>query len=89
MEGGKVPVTQAEQDAIIIESVRLKLNPHRFPNMSGVMKAIVCHVLALDPQTEPAIAELIVTSDEMLLARNEGDYRIALRSLMVCLCTSV
>ena len=48
-----------------------KLNPHRFPHMSGKMAAIVGHVLGED-WTEPTIAELVITSDGYVLARNFG-----------------
>ena len=48
-----------------------KLHPQRFPNMSGKMAAVVGHILGED-RTEPTIAELVVTSDGYVLARNSG-----------------
>ena len=48
-----------------------KLHPQRFPNMSGKMAAIVGCILGKD-WTEPTIAELVVTSDGYVLARNSG-----------------
>jgi hypothetical protein len=51
-----------------------KLDPRRFTAMSGKMSAILACILRTDRwETEPAIAELIVTSDGGLLARHEGD----------------
>lgn len=51
-----------------------KLDPRRFTAMSGKMSAILACILRTDRwTTEPAIAELIVTSDGGLLARHEGD----------------
>ncbi len=49
-----------------------KLHPTRFIGMSGKMAAIVGRILG-QHWTSPAIAELVVTSDGHLLARNEGD----------------
>jgi hypothetical protein len=51
-----------------------KLDPRRFTAMSGKMAAILACILRTDRWvTQPAIAELIVTSDGGLLARHEGD----------------
>ena len=49
-----------------------KLHPARFPGMSGRMAAVVGHILGVD-WTKPSIAELVVTGDGYVLARNEGD----------------
>ena len=49
-----------------------KLNPTRFSDMSAKMAAIVGYILGLS-FTDPKIAELVVTSDKMVLARQEGD----------------
>ena len=49
-----------------------KLHPARFTGMSGKMAAIVACILG-QHWTSPAIAELVVTSDGHLLARNAGD----------------
>ena len=48
-----------------------KLHPKRFPNMSGKMAAIVGYILGVE-WTEPTIAELVITSDGYVLARNSG-----------------
>ena len=49
-----------------------KLHPARFTNMSGKMVAIVACILDQN-WTSTAIAELMVTSDGHLLARNLWD----------------
>jgi hypothetical protein len=49
-----------------------KLHPTRFTAMSGKMAAIVAYILD-QKWTAPAIAELTVTSDGHLLARNLWD----------------
>jgi hypothetical protein len=49
-----------------------KLHPARFTAMSGKMAAIVACILG-QQWTSPAIAELVVTSDGHVLARNVGD----------------
>ena len=49
-----------------------KLHPHRFPNMSPKMAAIVGHILDIEV-TEPAIDGLFVTSDGFVLAQHTGD----------------
>jgi len=49
-----------------------KLDPTRFPQMSGVMAAIVGFVVGAT-FIEPTIAEINVTSDGFVLARPEGD----------------
>lgn len=48
------------------------LDPARFSGMSGKMAALVGYVLDT-PMTEPAIAEVCLTSDGFVLARNEND----------------
>ena len=48
-----------------------RLHPQRFPGMSGRMAAIVGYILGRR-WTRPRIAELVVTSDGWLLARNAG-----------------
>lgn len=49
-----------------------KLHPSRLPGMSGAMAAIVAYILNQN-WTEPSIKEIIITSDEFVLARQEGD----------------
>ena len=49
-----------------------KLHPRRFPRMSSKMAAIVGCILD-EEWTAPTIAELHITSDAHVLARNDGD----------------
>jgi len=49
-----------------------KLRPDRYTAMSGMMAAIVGYIL--DQRfTDPAISELVVTSDGFVLAQSEGE----------------
>jgi hypothetical protein len=49
-----------------------KLRPDRYAAMSGKMAAIVGYIL--DQRfTDPAISELVVTSDGFVLAQSEGE----------------
>jgi hypothetical protein len=48
-----------------------RLHPKRFPGMSGRMAAIVGYILG-ERWSKPRIAELVVTSDGWVLARNAG-----------------
>jgi hypothetical protein len=49
-----------------------KLRPDRFTAMSGKMAAIVGYILD-EHFTDPAISELVVTSDGFVLAQTEGE----------------
>lgn len=49
-----------------------KLHPNRFPGMSTAMAAIVGFVIG-ERFTQPAIAEIVVTSDGLVLARTDGE----------------
>lgn len=49
-----------------------KLDPCRFPRMSGVMAALVGFVLDT-PFVEPRIAEIFISQDGIVLSRPEGD----------------
>src|SRR6266508_3502248 len=49
-----------------------KLRPGRFTAMSGKMAAIVGYILN-EPFSDPAISELVVTSDGFVLAQREGE----------------
>ena len=53
-------------------SLAEKLNPGRFTAMSGKMAALVAYVLE-EHWTNPAIAELVISSDGFVLAREAGD----------------
>ena len=48
-----------------------KLRPDRFPGASGKMVAVVAFILG-EHWTDPAISELVVTSDGFVLAQQEG-----------------
>jgi hypothetical protein len=48
-----------------------KLHPQRFPGMSPKMTAIVGYIVR-KRWTRPLIAELVITSDNWVLARDEG-----------------
>ena len=47
------------------------LHPRRFAGMSGKMAAVVGYILG-EAWSKPSIAEMVVTSDGWVLARNEG-----------------
>ena len=49
-----------------------KLRPDRFTAMSGRMAAIVGYILD-EPFSEPAITEVVVTSDGFVLVQTEGE----------------
>jgi hypothetical protein len=49
-----------------------KLHPDRFTAMSGKMAAIVGYILD-ERFSDPAISELVVTSDGFVLAQTEGE----------------
>ena len=54
------------------EALAAKHRPDRFTAMSGKMAAIVGYILD-ERFTEPAISELVVTSDGFVLAQREGE----------------
>lgn len=54
------------------DQLAAKLHPDRFSAMSGRMAAIVGYILD-EPFSDPAISELVVTSDGFVLAEREGD----------------
>jgi hypothetical protein len=49
-----------------------KLRPERFTAMSGKMAAIVGYIVD-ERFTDPAISEVVVTSDGFVLAQREGE----------------
>ena len=57
--------------------LKRKLHPARYPNASGRMVALVNCILGhpweWDVVTEPDLVQLVVTSDNFVLARAEGD----------------
>ena len=56
-----------------MDTWQTKLHPARFPNMSPQMAALVAPILGRDDLTQPAIAELCITADGFLMAREVGD----------------
>ncbi|MFZ5447881.1 MAG: hypothetical protein ACOZFS_04500 [Thermodesulfobacteriota bacterium] len=56
----------------LLTSLRDKLDPQKFPNMSSQFAAVVGCLLKIRI-TEPRIVELVVTSDGFLLGRHEGE----------------
>ena len=48
-----------------------RLHPNRFPGMSGKMAAIVGYILG-EKWSKPRVAELVITTDGWVLARNTG-----------------
>ena len=53
-------------------NLKQKLNPNRFPGMSGKMAAIVGYLIG-EKFTDPSFAEIVITSDGFVLARQNGD----------------
>jgi len=56
----------------VISSLAKKLNPNRFTGMSPKMAALTGYIIGAK-FTSPGIADIVVTSDGHVLARNEGD----------------
>lgn len=54
------------------EALVEKLRPDRFTAMSGKMAAVVGYILD-ERFSDPAISELVVTSDGFVLAQTEGE----------------
>ena len=49
--------------------LRRKLDPARFPRMSGKLRAIVAYIIGVERWVSPPVRELTVTSDLFVLAR--------------------
>lgn len=54
------------------EILQCKLHPSRFPRLTGTMAAIVGFVLDA-PYVDPQITQLMVTPDQFVLARVQGE----------------
>lgn len=54
-----------------LESLKEKLHPSGFTAMSGKMAAIVAYIVG-EVWTDPFFAEIVVTSDGMVLGRQAG-----------------
>ena len=67
----------ADFDSAMYDLMGYLFHPVRVPfEVPGMWQAVFCCLLKADgePWTNPAIAELVVTSDGVLLGRNVGDY---------------
>jgi len=64
--------TPQQFNSINLDSTVAKLHPNRFPRMSGRMSAIVGFLIC-EAVTQPAITEIVVTSDGLVLARADGE----------------
>jgi hypothetical protein len=62
----------AWEDGLVREALIDKLRPDRFTAMSGKMAAIVGYIVD-ERFSEPAISEMVVTSDGFVLAQTEGE----------------
>jgi hypothetical protein len=60
------------QPVSVKEILQRKLHPSRFPRLSGAMAAIVGFILDAS-YAEPQIAAVIVTTDQFVVARVEGE----------------
>ena len=58
--------------SVKIINISEKLNPRRFPGMSGKMAAILGQMLDQE-WTDPALVQLCITSDGFLLGMEMGD----------------
>jgi len=58
--------------SVKIINISEKLNPRRFPGMSGKMAAILGQMLDQE-WTDPALVQLCITSDGFLLGMQMGD----------------
>lgn len=68
----KPEVALPPSDDVLRAGLIRKLDPVRFPGMSGKMAAVVSYILETR-FAEPAIAELVVTHDGYVLGAREGD----------------
>lgn len=57
---------------VVRDNLVAKLRPDRFSAMSGKMAAIVGYIVD-ERLSDPAISELVVTSDGFVLAQREGE----------------
>jgi hypothetical protein len=61
-----------EENQQMLDLVAEKLHPIRFPRMSAKFAAVLGAMLG-QAWTEPALVELVITSDGFLLGRHEGE----------------
>ena len=57
---------------MIPKAIKKKLDPRRFPNISGKMIAILGWLLDIEI-TKPAISSICTTSDDVVMAELKGD----------------
>lgn len=62
----------SKKAAFASEGLLKKLNPRRFPGMSGKMAAIVGYILG-EQFTDPSITDMAITSDGIVMAQQSGD----------------
>jgi hypothetical protein len=63
---------EVEQNQQLLDAVAEKLHPRRFPRMSAKFAAVLGALLG-QTWTEPALMEVVITSDGFLLGRHEGE----------------
>jgi len=63
---------EVEENQHLLGRVAEKLHPHRFPRMSAKFAAVLGAMLG-QKWAEPALVELVITSDGFLLGRHEGE----------------
>ena len=63
---------EVEETQQLLDRVAEKLHPHRFPRMTDRFAAVLGAMLG-QTWTEPALVELVITSDGFLLGRHEGE----------------
>jgi hypothetical protein len=63
---------EVEETQQLLDRVAEKLQPNRFPRMSAKFAAVLGAMLG-QTWSEPALVELVVTSDGFLLGRHEGE----------------
>ena len=63
---------EVEETQQLLDRVAEKLHPHRFPRMTAKFAAVLGAMLG-QTWTEPALVELVITSDGFLLGRHEGE----------------
>jgi hypothetical protein len=63
---------EVEENQKLLDRVAEKLHPRRFPRMSSKFAAVLGAMLG-QAWTEPALVELVITTDGFLLGRQEGE----------------
>jgi hypothetical protein len=63
---------EVEETQQLLDRVAEKLHPHRFPRMSAKFAAVLGAMLG-QTWTDPALVELVITSEGFILGRHEGE----------------